>query len=91
MGETGLAHQTVRDNASGDPRFYLAAVQVGGSGVAKLGDEIGWGIGPAKFAGERFVAKRLNLFEFFLPLRKLILGLELQDGGIPFQNGSSEV
>jgi len=89
MSETGLSHETKRDDPSGNPSLPFVGFEVGGRSVAQFGNQVAGSIGPAKFAWERLVAKRLNLFEFFLPLYKLILGLELQDGGIPFQNGYS--
>jgi len=78
MGKPRFAHQAVRDNAAGDASFDAIGIEVRSSGLAKFGDQAGGSIGPAKLAGEGFVAQRLNLFELFLALEKLVLGLKLQ-------------
>jgi len=87
VSETSLAHQPVRNDAPRNPSFDPVGLKVGCGRVTKLGEEVGRGVGPTERARKGFVAKRLNLFEFLLPLQKLVLGLEMQEGGIPFQNG----
>jgi hypothetical protein len=80
----GFAHQPVRDDTTRNPGFLFVRFEIATGGRRILGRQVGWRIRPAKFPWKRFIAKRLNLFKFFLTLFELLSGLEVQVEAVPF-------
>src|SRR3974377_1997031 len=84
VGKPGFAHQAVRYDAPRDPDFLSVRFQIATDDLRIFAQQVCGLIRPAKLARKRLIAKRLNLFEFFLPLFELVSGLELQGEAVPF-------
>jgi hypothetical protein len=82
MGEAGLAHQAKGNDASRDTDVATIGLQLAGGRLGMCADQLGSGVGPAKFARKWIKPKPLNLLKLFLTLLKLVAGLELQTGNI---------
>jgi len=61
MGKTGLAHQSIGNDAPGYPHFFLFGFQFGPARFGVLAHKILWAIGPPEFAWKCFIAKSLYL------------------------------
>jgi hypothetical protein len=78
MCKARLAHQPQGNQPSRDADFVLFGFQLCGRLSAKPIHKGRWRVGPPKFPRKRFISKSLNLFEFLLPLLKLVARLKLQ-------------
>ena len=87
VGKPGFAHQPVRNDPTRNPGFLFVRFEIATGDRRILGHEVSWRIRPTKFPWKRLIAKRLNLFEFFLTLFELVSGLEVQVEAVPFLAG----
>src|SRR6266853_7037838 len=79
-----LTHQAHRQDSPGKANVTVRSLQIRAGRRAKLGSQIGNGIGPTKFVWICSQAQRLNLLQFFLTLLKLLARLKFQREN-PFQ------
>jgi hypothetical protein len=91
MGETGLAHQSNGNDASGDANVAPISLEFACGRLGISMDQLGSGMGPAKFARKWIKAELLNLLKLFLALLKLVAGLKLQTGNILSGVGAASI
>src|ERR1700730_3099922 len=82
MGETSIAHEAKGNEAPRDTNVATIGLQFTCGGLGMRVNQVGSGVGPAKFARKWIKPKALNVLELFLPLLKLVAGLKLQTGNI---------
>ncbi|GAC1638168.1 MAG: hypothetical protein NVS9B14_18540 [Candidatus Acidiferrum sp.] len=78
VSETSLAHQAVRDDASGHPHFDLLRLKVRRTGCTMFLHKLRRIRRPAKLVGVRVQTRRTKLFQLLQPLLKLVPWLEFQ-------------